>query len=371
MITASTPVRSSLVTFARVRTARRVLAAIVAVTAGAGFLLAAGLARADELAPLPSPGVSASHVAPAAPGAAPSAPAGAAPAAPVASAPTTVVVATNIACTLGEHAGVDEADARTAADIVCHDLASKHAPVASYEVRFGKLGSKLLLVVRGSSGDERRALLTGVDEVPVGSQRVAAAIADGKPLDETITVSTVLHGEARPVVAKPGRIGFNGGTFGVSPVGQGTTASPGVDLGLLYNADRFGLTAQGRLAPALGTGGTQLSYVVLGTGGRFYFTDTDVAPFAGVGVAYSSLCLKHRDTGSYGGEECGAGFGAYAEAGLEALRTHRVTFTGSVRADVPFYALRGTHYESVKPYRSTPTERYAVPVSLMVGMVFH
>lgn len=363
MITASTPARPSPVTFGRVRTARRVLAAVVAVTAGAAFLLAAGLARADELAPLPAP--SASSLAPSA------SPAPAPTAAPTAVAPTSTVAVMNIGCTLGEHAGVDDADARTATDVVCHDLASKHAPVTSYEVRFGKLGSKLLLVVRGSTGDERRALLTSIDEVPVGSQRIAAAIADGKPLDESVTVSTVLQSEARPVVAKPGRMGFNGGLFGVSPVGQGSTASPGVDLGLLYNADRFGLTGQARLAPAVGSSGTQLSYIVVGTGGRFYFTEGDVAPFAGAGVAYSSLCLKDRGDGAYGGEECGSGFGAYGEAGLEALRTHRVTFTGSLRGDVPFYALRGSKYESVKPYRSSTTERYSVPVSLMVGMLFH
>lgn len=324
--------------YARVRAARRALATIVAVSAGAGFLLAAGLARADEaVAALPA-------LPPPAP-------------APAAS------------CTLADHAGVEDADARTAADLVCHDLAERGARGA-HAVRFGKLGARLVVTVRAEGGEERRVILSSIDEVTVASPRLAAAIVEGKPLDETQTVNNVLREEARPVVSKPGQMGFNGGLFGVSPGGQGTSPSPGVDLGLLYQAGRFGVGAAGRLAPAVGDGPAVLSYVVLGTGGRFYLGEGDVSPFVGSGVTYASLCVKDRSGAMAEGEVCGTGFGGYGELGVEALRTHRVAFAATARADVPFFALHGSDY-SYATRSTTTTTRYAVPVSVMVGMLFH
>lgn len=330
------PRRSS--RYARVRAARRALATIVAVGAGAGFLLAAGLARADE-------------------------PVGALPALP---APPPAPTAP---CALGDHSGVDEADARTAADLVCHDLAERGARGA-HSVRFGKLGGRVLVTVRAEGGDERRVVLSSIDEITVASPRLAAAIAEGKPLDETQTVSNVLREEARPVVSKPGQMGFNGGLFGVAPGGQGAAPSPGVDLGLLYQAGRFGVGAAGRLAPAVGDGPAVLSYVVLGTGGRFYLGEGDVSPFAGAGASYASLCVKDRSDGMGGDEACGTGFGGYGELGVEALRTHRVSFAATARADVPFFALHGSDYV-VATRSSSTTTRYTVPVSIMIGMLFH
>jgi hypothetical protein len=340
MIPTPSSLRAPSSSFGRVRAARRPLAVIVAVGSGAGFLLAAGLARADEEAAQPLPALPA-----------PSA----------------------VTCALGDHAGVDAADAKTAADMICHDLAAKGAPAAAYEIRFGKLGGKILLVVRGH-GDERRALLTGIDKVTVASPRIAQAIAEGKALDETQTVKNVLRSEAQPVVRKPGQMGFNGGILGVAPVGQGATPSPGVDLGLLYHADHFGLGAQLRIAPNSTTDATSLSYTVLGTGARYYLGENDVAPYAGAGVGLAHLCVKRADS-TYGGEDCGTGFGAFGEAGVEALRTHRVAFTEGVRADVPFFRMHGQTYTAPPRGSSGGTTgehwSYAVPVSVLMGMMFH
>src|SRR4051794_30697273 len=63
-------------------------------------------------------------------------------------------------CTVGEHEGIADADAHTTADLFCSELLSRRGAPGEYEVRFGKLGSRLLFSVRErTSGEERRVLL--------------------------------------------------------------------------------------------------------------------------------------------------------------------------------------------------------------------
>src|SRR5580658_161484 len=71
-------------------------------------------------------------------------------------------------CVVGEHAGVDRDDVRTAADVICHSLATHQASPGVYDIRLGKLGGKLLLVVtERARGSERRLFIQGIEEVPV------------------------------------------------------------------------------------------------------------------------------------------------------------------------------------------------------------
>ena len=58
-----------------------------------------------------------------------------------------LTVAGGYTCVVGEHAGIDRDDARTSADVLCHALASHGARPGIYDIRIGKLGGKLLLVV--------------------------------------------------------------------------------------------------------------------------------------------------------------------------------------------------------------------------------
>src|SRR5262245_33841734 len=85
-------------------------------------------------------------------------------------------------CTLGPHPGVDDVDAQTTADVVCHELAQK-GQAGSREVRMGKLGGRVLLVV----GDQR-VMMNSLEEVPSAATRIASASAEGKTVDETPNV---------------------------------------------------------------------------------------------------------------------------------------------------------------------------------------
>jgi hypothetical protein len=284
---------------------------------------------------------------------------------------------TTIICALGDHSGVDQADANTIRELVAHDLASHRAPSGSYEVRMGKLGSRVLLVLehRTEAGiDERHTLISGVEEAPIAAPRLVDAMVTGKALEDTATVSTVLTAEARSSVQKQGHAGFAGGIIGVTPAGMGTGVAAGAELGMIYEADRFALSAHGRLAGGASSSDSSFMYFNLGVGARYFITDGDLAPYVGGGTGFSAYNASTGNGSSYptGTDQygyttygsnsfngSGSGMNVYGEVGVEAFRTHRVGMIAGLRADAPLFALSdGSNH------------RYIVPVSLNVGMVF-
>ena len=272
-------------------------------------------------------------------------------------------------CTLGPHPGIEDVDAQTTADVVCHELAQKGQSGAR-EVRMGKLGGRVLLVV----GDQR-VMMNSLEEVPTAAQRIASATAEGKSVEETPHVDQVVGTETRAPKSKPGQMGFKGGVLGAMAWSGDTGAAPGLALGLLYRANRFGLDAHLR---AGGGGGTKttLTHVVLGTGPQYYFSDGDFSPFIGAGVGLMHFKLARDEANQSVGN---TGFGGYVEAGVEALRSHHAAFVFSIRADIPAFELSPdssrtpTYVADGIQQREAATARstYVAPVSLMVGMIFH
>lgn len=283
------------------------------------------------------------------------------PAAP-AGRPVTVVStgadgASTIIVALGDHSGIEGPDAETIRELVAHDLASHHAGSGNYEVRMGKLGSRVLLVLehRTDAGiEERHTLISGVEEAPIASQRVVDALVSGKPLDETASVSNVLSQEARTPLQKQGRPGFAGGIIGVTPAGIPSAVGAGAELGMVYESDRFALSLHGRLAGGGSGSDTSFMYFNLGVGARYFLSDSDFSPYIGGGTGFSAYNATAMSN-SWGG----TGLNLYGEAGVEAFRTHRVSMIAGLRADAPLFALA-----------DGSDKKYAVPVSLNVGMVF-
>lgn len=276
-------------------------------------------------------------------------------------------------CSLGVHPGIEDADAQTSADIVCDELAKRGVP-GGRVVRLGKLGGRVLVSV-----DDKRMLIGGVEEVPVAAPRLAEAVATGTSTDETRKVDNVVGPEARAPKVVPGSVGFKGGILGAMPATRESGIAPGVAAGILARSGRFGL--DGHLRAGGGGGGdTEMTHVVLGSGAQYYFTDGDFAPYLGGGVGLMHYELERSQTDSVQN----TGFGLYGEAGIEALRAHHVAFTVGVRADVPTFMLKPEGYATTTggydargAYRTEanaeapPRTRHIVPLSLMVGFLFH
>ena len=267
-------------------------------------------------------------------------------------------------CALGMHAGLDETDAITAADIVCHELVRQGAG-GNFEVRFGKLGAEVQLTVATAASaqgnvayDERRVMMSSLSEVSVAAPRVVAALLDKRPVAATETSDNVLQSETRRPLVKNGHMGLDAGLLIASSVGATSGIAPGFNLGLRYRTDRYGIGGELRHAGG-GETSSKLTTTTLGLGARYYLTAADTAPFAGGGVGMSYVAIER----SGGTSVSGTGASLYIEGGMEFFRTHRVGMSAALRADAPLFA--------AKAQGPTPDgDAYVIPVSLQVGIQF-
>ena len=155
-------------------------------------------------------------------------------------APPAVVVTGGYSCFVGDHIGVDDGDARTTTDLICGELEQTKAPPGAYDVRFGKLGTRILLVVRErTSGQERRAFLQTFDEAAVAVPRVVGALVHHKSVDETQDVDNVISADVRAPKSKSVSAGGYVGLIGMTGAGLDAGASAGIDAALVFRKDRF------------------------------------------------------------------------------------------------------------------------------------
>lgn len=317
------------------------LAAVVAALLTPAAVFAQETVPAQEVAPAPAP----------APALAP-APASAlapsdAPAQPALPAPVTIAIPT---CRLAEHAGIDEASAQTAAQIVCDAIQHAGAsPTRHYRVSLGRLGSMVVLRVGeegdsiGSTLDSRSLRLQGIEEVPVAAPRIADSIVHGTSLHDTEKVDNLVGEETRQPRAKGGKTHFAMGLVGIlPPLDRGLTPAPGLDLDVHYETSDQKLELGGsmRFGGASDNGDTSTimnGFFVFSMGGRLYTSETDFSPYVGGGLTWSYLSLSVP--GVFKGD--GSGLGAYADAGVEVLRTHHTHLSFGMRLDAPFFAMHG------------------------------
>jgi hypothetical protein len=262
---------------------------------------------------------------------------------------------------LGGHEGVDPVEARTAADLICHELAKERVATGAHEVRFGRLGNRTVVTLASRNGnayDERRVLISNMEEVHTASPRLVSALSLGKPLEETRNVDNVLSSETNRGATRTGSIGFDVTLFGATGVGASSGASAGGGLGALFRIDRLAVSAQGR-GGGIGSVEPKLTLATFDVGLRYYITQSDFSPFVGGGLG---LGYFHLDRGKGTAALTGSGFGSYVQIGTELLRTSHTSFTVSARLDAPFYTVEG----------GAPREsRYVTPLSLNVAVLFH
>jgi hypothetical protein len=287
-----------------------------------------------------------------------------------ASAPSTTPIPITATCSLGDRIGVDENEAKIAADIICHELAMKGATNTNHEVRFGKLGGRTLVTLAARSGNEYnevRTFIVGLDEIDVAGPRLAQSLTEGKTLEQTRTADNVISNEQRAPKQMGGAMMATMSMFGTSSVGTTSEASAGFGLGLGYRSGHFGLAAEGR-AGGIGSGENKLVNASLDMGGRLYLSEGEISPFVAAGFEVSYLKRTATDQTEIRAL-AGSGAGSFAMLGVEALRAHHMGIVVAGRLDIPFYNVEGDRY----PERGGREKfsSYAMPVSLNVALVFH
>jgi hypothetical protein len=272
-------------------------------------------------------------------------------------------------CVIGEHAGIDGDDARTTADVVCHALSSRSARPGVYDLRVGKLGSKLLFALSDrQTGTERRVFIEGPEEIAVASDRLVAALVEDKPVEQTVNVENVVSSESVTPKEKKVQAGAILGISGQSAVGTPNTMSAGVEVDLQFRLHNLALLGEGR-AGGIGSADNRLGYASLGIGARYFLSSAEMAPFVGGGAMLAYF--QQNEPG--GVSPSGSGLGGYAEVGMAFLRTARASGVVDLRCDLPAFAL----HSPPNPYgyatnttSDTSLSMYVVPISLNVGLSF-
>lgn len=297
-------------------------------------------------------------------------------------APPPVAASASPQCRLGEHAGFEEADARTAGQLVCTSIARAGAsPGSHYRVSLGKLGSIAILSVvaegpDGSVVDAREMRLQGVEEVEQAAPRIAQSIVHGTPVAETEKVDNLVGGETRQPRPKAGKVHFAMGLTGLfPPLDQGAAPAPGLVLDIHYETGNGRLELGGAFRAGGGSSSSDspnMGFVMFSVGGRYFTSDADISPYLGGGLSWGYLNLEVPAQGVQGDN---SGLGAYADAGVQILRTHGTHLALGARLDLPFFALNqgtSTNYNSgTGAYTTSPAKSfYYAPLSLELRLTF-
>jgi hypothetical protein len=248
-------------------------------------------------------------------------------------------------CRLGTHDGIEDADARTAALLLCSEIARLGPPADTrYHVTLGKLGTLIIYSVTREgdtpdvTADVRELRLHGIEEASVAAPRLAEAIVHGTAIAETEKVDNIVGEETRrPARKGGGSAHFSLGIVGnLPPLDQGVGPAPGLDLHVHYETKSWELGGGIRFGGGQVTNtAPSVAFFMAELGGRYYATDTDVSPYFGGGLAwdYLSLSLPGTFSGNNGG------LGAFMDAGVELLRAYHTHLSFGVRADLPFFSL--------------------------------
>lgn len=151
---------------------------------------------------------------------------------------------------IGNHQGIDEADAQTAAFLVTAELRKQsisvgdpvhEAPTSAsvYRLNLRRLGEKILVhltqeIPVGTVVIERQLLIANIEGMIAAAPRLVDALVHDKPITSTIDMETVTETEARELKKVPTESHWGLGFFGAFIPGIDLNATPGYRIGWSY-----------------------------------------------------------------------------------------------------------------------------------------
>jgi hypothetical protein len=296
------------------------------------------------------------------------------------------------ACVIGTHAGIPDADALTAAGMVCEEVRAQGQPVAApvteatgprYVVSMQKLGESVVLRLTELDASDRivagRTLsLEKIEDVPVAAPRIARAVVDKLPIEETRQMDNLVGAEARVQPKMDGETLWGIGVMTGVVTGVETSAPlVGGDIGAAYEMADWGINANMRFgfssSSNSGDSGDEAALFALSVGGRYFFHPAAGTLFAGAGLGFDALAA---------GDFEAVQPAVYGELGYELFRLTESRLAIALRADVPLGAAEakddsGYSYEcdDMGVCRDVYDERrsetgYLLPVTLSVSYAF-
>ena len=259
------------------------------------------------------------------------------------------------ACLIGDHAGIDPADAQTATLLFCDDLRSRGVAVGQptqeagdaahgYRLSLRPLGKTILVRVSyeapiGTATLSRQVQILGIEKLLTAIPRLSEAVVKDISVERTARVDNLIGKETRRYEKTPGETFWGIGIVGMSVPGLDAVMQPGMDLRVFYERPRYSVGTNLRVAGGSGQD-DQFFFIGWGMGGRYFFSNKNTSFFAGGGLSWTTLAVDRGDWNQadhFDGSE--SGFGAYAEIGVEFLRFHGSRMSLDLRVDAPMFAI--------------------------------
>lgn len=255
-------------------------------------------------------------------------------------------------CLIGEHSGFPEADARTAALLICDELRKQGIPVGDpvyrapistsvYRVDLHRLGQKVLVRLSqespvGRVTIERQIQLGNIEEMIPAAPRLVDALVHRKPIASTADVESVVEQEARMLRKIPVQTSGEIGIFGIYGLGtsEDVGVKPGLKAAVSYERPPYAVAFAFAFAGKVEIDGEEIESIefgFLGLGGRYFFNKQNFSPYVGGGLTY---IISGGWDNSLGG---------YAVGGIEGLRFSYYGFRLELRVDKPFSELPTRH----------------------------
>ena len=274
-------------------------------------------------------------------------------------------------CLIGDHPGIPESDAQTAALLVCDELRKQGisvtdpvyeapAPANAYRVVLRRLGEKIIVRLSqenpvGTIITERQLILANIEEMIPAAPRLVNALVHNKPIDDTVDMETVTEQEARELRKISGESMWNVGILGTFVPGTSIGAEPGVEFGWSYQTPSYAVGTEYRGSGSDGDEESdEFSFFAWSIGGRYFFNKRNISPYVGGGFSIINTSYEAKvktpernrspfssDPWGYDDydEDSDSGLGAYGVAGIEALRLTESRLKLELRIDRPFFSL--------------------------------
>ena len=278
-------------------------------------------------------------------------------------------------CLIGDHPGIPESDAQTAALLVCDELRKQgisitdpvyEAPAVAnaYRVVLRRLGEKIIVRLShenpiGTIIAEQQLTLANIEEMIPATPRLVDALVHNKPIDDTVDMETVVEQEARELRKISGESLWHlklGGTF---IPGTDVAAEPNLEFGWSYQTPAYAVgTAFRYSGPDDDDDASKtISFFAWSIGGRYFFNKRNISPYVGSGLALVDASYKTkvtrkelirpafldreakwREYDDYESED-DSGLGVYGVVGIELLRLTQSRMNLELRIDRPLFRL--------------------------------
>jgi hypothetical protein len=274
------------------------------------------------------------------------------------------VEAKDVVLLIGEHPGIDEIDAQSAAVLIAVELRKLRIPVSDpiykapakgivYQVTLRRLGEKILVhlsqeTASGTVIVEKQLWIANIEEIIAAAPRLVDALVHNKPIDSTVDMESVTEHEASELNKITGESLWNVGIFGTFIPGTNIAAAPGYEFGWSYETPAYSVGTEFRGSGGDGSGNDgsgndgsgndgsgndRFTFVSWSIGGRYFFNKKNISPYAGGGLSIFSGSY-YTDESSYDD----TGLGVYVVGGIEMLRLTKSRLKFEVRVDRPFFS---------------------------------